>query len=51
MYDPADYTSVLEELRTGSVSANTRARLAVKGFAATAHYDTAIHAYLKDQAG
>ncbi len=49
--DPADYTAVLEELRSGGVSAGTRARLAVKGFAATAHYDAAIHAYLKDQAG
>jgi phosphoribosylaminoimidazolecarboxamide formyltransferase/IMP cyclohydrolase len=49
--DPADYTPVLEELRSGGVSAGTRARLAAKGFAATAHYDAAIHAYLKDQAG
>jgi phosphoribosylaminoimidazolecarboxamide formyltransferase/IMP cyclohydrolase len=49
--DPADYTSVLDELRAGGISAQTRARLAVKGFAATAHYDAAIHAYLKDKAG
>lgn len=49
--DPADYTAVLEELRSGGISTKTRARLAVKGFAATAHYDTAIYAYLKDQAG
>lgn len=48
--DPADYTSVLDELRAGGISAKTRARLAVKGFASTAHYDTAIHAYLKQQA-
>jgi phosphoribosylaminoimidazolecarboxamide formyltransferase/IMP cyclohydrolase len=49
--DPVDYNSVLEELRSGGVSAKTRARLAVKGFAATAHYDAAIHAYLNDKAG
>ncbi len=49
--DPADYSSILDELRSGGISAKTRARLAVKGFAATAHYDSAIHAYLKDRAG
>ena len=44
--DPADYDSVLAELRSGGISAETRKKLAVKGFAATAHYDTAIYAYL-----
>jgi phosphoribosylaminoimidazolecarboxamide formyltransferase/IMP cyclohydrolase len=48
--DPSDYSMVLEELR-GGISAKTRAKLAVKGFASTAHYDTAIHDYLKEQAG
>jgi len=47
--DPADYDSVLEEIRAEGVSAKTRARLAVKGFASTAHYDTSIHNYLKKQ--
>jgi phosphoribosylaminoimidazolecarboxamide formyltransferase/IMP cyclohydrolase len=47
--DPSDYKSVLEELRAGGISEKTRQRLAVKGFASTAHYDTAIHAYLKQQ--
>jgi phosphoribosylaminoimidazolecarboxamide formyltransferase/IMP cyclohydrolase len=47
--DPSDYTSVLEEIRSDSISAHTRAKLAVKGFASTAHYDTAIHAYLDQQ--
>lgn len=47
--DPADYNSVLDEIRAGGISAQTRAKLAVKGFASTAHYDTAIHAYLKQQ--
>ena len=45
--DPSDYSTVLEELRDGDISAKTRTKLAVKGFAATAHYDTAIHNYLK----
>ena len=48
--DPSDYASILTELRSGGVSAQTRQRLAIKGFASTAHYDTAIHAYLKKQA-
>ena len=47
--DPADYNSVLDEIRAGGISAQTRTKLAVKGFASTAHYDTAIHAYLKQQ--
>jgi len=48
--DPSDYNAILEELRSGGISAKTRARLAIKGFASTAHYDTAIHDYLKKQA-
>jgi phosphoribosylaminoimidazolecarboxamide formyltransferase / IMP cyclohydrolase len=47
--DPADYTSVLDEIRSGGISTQTRTKLAIKGFASTAHYDTAIHAYLKQQ--
>ncbi|MEP7135788.1 MAG: hypothetical protein ABI904_12730 [Chloroflexota bacterium] len=47
--DPSDYNSVLEEIRAGGITEKTRQRLAVKGFASTAHYDTAIHAYLKQQ--
>src|SRR5512139_1548464 len=49
--DPADYPTVLDELRRGGTSESTRAQLAIKGFASTAHYDTAIHEYLKKQAG
>ncbi len=48
--DPADYNAVLEELRGGGISNKTRAQLAIKGFMSTAHYDTAIHGYLKNQA-
>jgi phosphoribosylaminoimidazolecarboxamide formyltransferase/IMP cyclohydrolase len=44
--DPADYGAVLVELQSGGVSAETRRRLALKGFAQTAHYDAAIAAYL-----
>jgi AICAR transformylase/IMP cyclohydrolase PurH len=33
---------VLAELRAGGISAETRKKLAVKGFGATAHYDTVI---------
>jgi phosphoribosylaminoimidazolecarboxamide formyltransferase/IMP cyclohydrolase len=48
--DPFDYDAVLEELRNGGISEKTRAKLAIKGFASTAHYDTAIHEYLRRQA-
>lgn len=48
--DPDDYNRVLEELRDGGISDTTRAKLAIKGFAATAHYDTAIHDFLEKQA-
>lgn len=47
--DPSDYSSVLDEIRSGGISAQTRTKLAVKGFVSTAHYDTAIHAYLLKQ--
>jgi len=45
--DPSDYNSVLEEIRSGGITDKTRQRLAIKGFVSTAHYDTAIHTYLK----
>ena len=44
--DPRDYENVLNELREGGVKEETRKDLALKGFALTSHYDTAIHAYL-----
>ncbi|MBL8058493.1 MAG: bifunctional phosphoribosylaminoimidazolecarboxamide formyltransferase/IMP cyclohydrolase [Anaerolineales bacterium] len=44
--DPADYGRVLGELQAEGVSAATRRRLAVKGFAQTAHYDALITDYL-----
>jgi phosphoribosylaminoimidazolecarboxamide formyltransferase / IMP cyclohydrolase len=46
--DPADYPLLLQELEThhGGSELATRARLAAKAFAHTAHYDTAVAAYL-----
>ena len=44
--DPADYPAALAELKDGGITAETRRRLAVKGFAQTAAYDTAIADYL-----
>lgn len=46
--DPDDYAAVLSELRAGGVQDATRRSLAVKGFALTSHYDTAIHSYLSN---
>lgn len=49
--DPSDYGAVLLALGThGKIPPEMRKSFAVKGFASTAHYDTAIHAYLKKQA-
>jgi phosphoribosylaminoimidazolecarboxamide formyltransferase/IMP cyclohydrolase len=46
--DPADYATVLDELRKngGGLSDATRRRLAVAAFERTGRYDTAIHAWL-----
>jgi phosphoribosylaminoimidazolecarboxamide formyltransferase / IMP cyclohydrolase len=48
--EPSDYKAILDELGNGGISEKTRAKLAIKGFASTAHYDSAIHNYLKKQA-
>ncbi|MBE2200721.1 MAG: hypothetical protein IAE79_19065 [Anaerolinea sp.] len=45
--DPADYESVLAALRMGEDTAVLRQRLAIKAFAQTRDYDTAITAYLQ----
>ena len=45
MCDPADYQGVLEEMKQGEVSYDTRFRLALKVFAHTAQYDGAITNY------
>jgi len=44
--DPADYPEILTALQNGGVQARTRKGLAIKGFQATAHYDTIISGYL-----
>ena len=52
--DPDDYAAVLETLRSGAMSIGYRRALAVKAYAHTASYDTAITRYLSactDQEG
>ncbi len=46
--EPADYASVMCELKSGGTRPETRRRLATKGFALTSRYDTAIAAFLGD---
>lgn len=49
--DPSDYSVVIEQLKnSGQTSAELRRDLAVKVFATTMHYDTAIHEYLNSNA-
>ncbi len=45
--DPADYLSVVAELRAGTLDETRRRQLAQKAFAHTRDYDTAITAYLQ----
>ena len=50
--DPADYKSVVEELKSkGSVSYETKYKLALKVFKHTADYDATISRYLEEQLG
>ena len=44
--DPADYVEVIHAFQAGKSGEELRKRLAVKGFKATAHYDTVISDYL-----
>ncbi len=47
--DPGDYAKLGAELQaTGEIELATRRKLAVKAFAHTRNYDTAIHAYLSE---
>lgn len=46
--DPADYPAILAELQSGGTTAETRRRLALKGFTLTARYDGAISAWLSN---
>jgi len=52
LVDPADYGTVSDELTsTGTVSSETRKRLARKAFAHTGAYDAAIFTYLQKESG
>lgn len=49
--DPSDYGKVIEELKSGSVSIETKKDLALKVFEHTAAYDALIASYLRKQLG
>jgi phosphoribosylaminoimidazolecarboxamide formyltransferase/IMP cyclohydrolase len=49
--DPRDYGRVLDELKNGGVTAETKLAFAAKVFAHTANYDAMIAAYLAPKAG
>lgn len=50
--DPADYDSVLGEIRTnGNTSSETRLRLSAKAYTHTAQYDCCIASYMRGKAG
>jgi phosphoribosylaminoimidazolecarboxamide formyltransferase/IMP cyclohydrolase len=44
--EPKDYEEILKAIQDGTINADTRKKLAVKGFRLTARYDRAISAYL-----
>ncbi len=47
--DPADYAAVLEKVTNKTLDQDSRAKLALKGFRLTSHYDSAIANYLDDK--
>lgn len=50
--DPADYSMVLEELKSSNdISLKTKFKLAYKVFEHTSHYDTLIAKYLREKLG
>lgn len=50
--DPADYDTVLEEIRAnGFTGDNTRLKLSAKAYTHTAEYDMCIAAYMREKAG
>ena len=50
--DPADYDTVLEEIRTnGFTSDQTRLKLSAKAYTHTAEYDMCIAGYMREKAG
>ena len=44
--DPADYTTIIDEVKTGKISYETRKKFSVKAFGHTAKYDVIIHNHL-----
>lgn len=49
--DPKDYSLVLDQMKKGEVSQKTKFKLAAKVFEHTAHYDSLIAQYLREQSG
>ncbi len=49
--DPEDYSKVLDELKKGEVSEETKFQLSAKVFEHTAHYDALIAQYLRKKSG
>ena len=47
--DPSDYTPLLEELKAGGLTYETRKKLSAKSFGHTAAYDTIIHNHFKNE--
>lgn len=48
--DPADYAPIVEQIQAnGNIPLEQRQALAIKAFAQTRDYDTAIHGYLQEQ--
>ncbi len=49
--DPADYSSVIEQLKKGEISKEAKLALALKVFEHTAAYDSLIASYLRKETG
>ncbi len=49
--DPSDYQVVLQELKDGGITPETKFYLAAKVFEQTAHYDAMIAQYLREESG
>lgn len=49
--DPSDYDVIIEQLKTGEVTADKKYELALKVFKHTAEYDTLIATYLRERIG
>lgn len=46
--DPKDYEKISQEIQQGEITADTRKKLAIKGFAVTSHYDASIAHFFQD---